>query len=145
MRSESKVLSMQSFLRKCVSLGLCWAKLQRDLKVWLLDLYQARARLNDGLSTHLSSPLGRNRLLNRPFLSLEWYLRISDQEGIAGPFFALQKGPSRIMPGAWCEDPRPHAWSMCATCLCPCIFSVTCNPSREHRSSRPSFLPIPGA
>ena len=25
------------------------------------------------------------------------------------------------VPPPPCEDPRPHAWSMCAACFCPCI------------------------
>ena len=30
-----------------------------------------------------------------------------------------------------CEDPRPHAWSLCAACmLLSLYFPVTCNPSR---------------
>ena len=34
-----------------------------------------------------------------------------------------------------CEDPRPHAWSMCAACLCPCIsLSRACGLGSSHLS-----------
>ena len=33
-----------------------------------------------------------------------------------------------------CEDPRPHAWSMCAACLCSCIFLSRATPLGRSRT-----------
>jgi hypothetical protein len=46
----------------------------------------------------------------------------------------------------WCEDPRPHAWSMCASCLCSCIFQSRATPpgrSRYQTSEFPSTSEFP--
>ena len=31
-----------------------------------------------------------------------------------------------------CEDPRPHVWSMCAACFCPCISLSRATLGRSH-------------
>ena len=39
-----------------------------------------------------------------------------------------------------CEDPWPHAWSICASC-CVLCFPVTCNPSRAVTSPNAAWDP----
>ena len=39
----------------------------------------------------------------------------------------------------WCEDPRPHAWSMCASCLCSCIFQSRATPPGRSRYQTSEF------
>jgi len=44
-----------------------------------------------------------------------------------------------------CEDPRPHAWSICASC-CVLYFPVTCKPSRAVKSPNigvPHYIGVP--
>ena len=43
--------------------------------------------------------------------------------------------PAWISHRPW-EDPRPHVWSICAACFCPCISQS------RARSSPPSYEPI---
>ena len=43
-----------------------------------------------------------------------------------------------------CEDPRPHVWSMCAACFCPCISLSLATPlgrSRYQTSEFPTKSP----
>jgi len=43
-----------------------------------------------------------------------------------------------------CEDPRPHAWSMCASCFCLCISLSRATPlgrSRYQTSEFPTEVP----
>ena len=43
-----------------------------------------------------------------------------------------------------CEDPRPHAWSMCAACCCPCMTLSRATPlgrSRYPTSQFPTISP----
>ena len=45
-----------------------------------------------------------------------------------------------------CEEPRPHAWSMCAACFCPCIPKSRATPlgrSRYQTSQFPSSSEVP--
>ena len=39
-----------------------------------------------------------------------------------------------------CEDPRPHAWSMCAAFLCPCIFQSPAAPLERSHYQTSEFL-----
>ena len=50
---------------------------------------------------------------------------------------AMKQGGGDATEGGTCEDPRPHAWSMCASCFV-LYFPVTCNPTRAvtPRSTR---------
>ena len=45
-----------------------------------------------------------------------------------------------------CEDPRPHAWSMCAACFCSCISQSRATPlgrSRYQTSELPTTSEFP--
>ena len=39
-----------------------------------------------------------------------------------------------------CEDPRPHAWSMCAACFCSCISPMQIQPTRAVTYQTSQFL-----
>ena len=45
---------------------------------------------------------------------------------------------SRIHPS--CEDPRRHAWSMCASCFCPCMSLSRATPLGRSRHQTSEFL-----
>ena len=42
--------------------------------------------------------------------------------------------------GGVCEDPRPHAWSMCVSCFCPCISLSRATPLGRARYQTSEFL-----
>ena len=49
---------------------------------------------------------------------------------------------SQLMPPPY-EDPMPHAWSMCAACLCPCISLSRATPLGQSLTTlylRPGIL-----
>ena len=56
----------------------------------------------------------------------------------------LRRLPNSRTFSSRCEGPRPHAWSMCAACLCPCISLARATPlgrSRYQTSEFPTELP----
>jgi len=44
---------------------------------------------------------------------------------------------------ALCADPRPHAWSMCAACFCPCVSLSRATPLGRSRYQTSEFLNTP--
>jgi hypothetical protein len=53
--------------------------------------------------------------------------------------FDLLPSHTHASSGGNCEDPRPHAWSMCAACLCSCISLSRATPLGQSRYQTSGF------
>ena len=48
--------------------------------------------------------------------------------------------PQHHLSEPLCGNPRPHAWSLCAACFCPCISLSRATPSGRARYQTSEFL-----
>ena len=117
-------------------LGVRWTCSVREVNGWCFDQGRgAGSAHNTAARRHASGGAHSGR--GGPRL---------DSTGLAPRGRASARGADHGLPLITCEDPRPHAWSMCAACFSSCMSLARATPlgrSRYQTSGFPTTSEFP--